>query len=27
VRLDWAVSDEGSSVWAMISQPFSRSGN
>jgi len=27
VRLDWAVSDEGSSVWAMISQPFSRQGN
>ena len=27
VRLDWAVSDEGNSVWAMISQPFSRSGN
>ena len=27
VRLDWAVSDEGSSVWAMISQPFSRPGN
>ncbi len=27
VRLDWAVSEEGSSVWAMISQPFSRQGN
>ncbi|MEN8205168.1 MAG: BamA/TamA family outer membrane protein [Pseudomonadota bacterium] len=27
VRLDWAVSEEGNSVWAMISQPFSRSGN
>ena len=27
VRLDWAISDEGSSVWAMISQPFSRSGS
>ena len=27
VRLDWAVSEEGSSVWAMVSQPFSRSGN
>jgi len=27
VRLDWAVSDEGSSVWAMISQPFARPGN
>jgi outer membrane protein assembly factor BamA len=27
VRLDWAVSDEGNSVWAMISQPFSRQGN
>ena len=26
VRLDWAVSDEGSSVWAMIQQPFSRQG-
>jgi len=26
-RLDFAVSDEGSSVWAMISQPFSRPGN
>lgn len=26
-RLDWAVSDEGNSVWAMISQPFSRPGN
>jgi outer membrane protein assembly factor BamA len=27
VRLDWAVSEEGNSVWAMIEQPFSRSGN
>ena len=27
VRLDWAVSDEGSSIWAMIEQPFSRQGN
>ncbi len=27
VRLDLAFSDEGSSVWAMISQPFSRPGN
>ena len=27
VRLDWAVSEEGSSVWAMVSLPFSRSGN
>jgi hypothetical protein len=27
VRLDWAVSEEGSSVWAMIQQPFSRQGN
>jgi hypothetical protein len=27
VRLDWAVSEEGNSVWAMISQPFSRQGN
>ena len=26
-RLDFAVSDEGSSVWAMFSQPFSRPGN
>lgn len=26
-RLDFAVSDEGGSVWAMISQPFSRPGN
>ncbi len=26
VRLDWAVSEEGNSVWAMISQPFSRQG-
>ena len=26
VRLDWAVSDEGSSIWAMIEQPFSRQG-
>ena len=26
VRLDWAVSEEGSSVWAMIQQPFSRQG-
>jgi len=26
-RLDFAVSEEGSSVWAMISQPFSRPGN
>lgn len=27
VRLDWAVSEEGNSVWAMISHPFSRQGN
>ncbi len=27
VRLDIAVSDEGASAWAMISQPFSRQGN
>ena len=27
VRLDWAVGDEGSSVWAMFAQPFSRQGN
>ncbi len=27
VRLDWAVSEEGNAVWAMISQPFSRQGN
>ncbi len=27
VRLDFAVSDEGSSVWAMIEQPFARQGN
>jgi hypothetical protein len=27
VRLDFAVSDEGSSVWAMFGQPFSRQGN
>jgi outer membrane protein assembly factor BamA len=27
VRLDWAISDEGSSVWAMVSQPFARMGN
>ena len=26
VRLDWAVGDEGSSVWAMFAQPFSRQG-
>jgi hypothetical protein len=26
VRLDWAVSEEGNSVWAMIQQPFSRQG-
>lgn len=24
VRLDWAVSDEDSSIWAMVSQPFAR---
>ncbi len=24
VRLDWAYSEEGSSIWAMVSQPFSR---
>lgn len=24
VRLDWAASDEGSSIWAMVSQPFGR---
>lgn len=24
VRLDWAVSEEGSSVWAMFQQPFAR---
>lgn len=27
VRLDIAVGEEGASVWAMISQPFSRTGN
>lgn len=27
VRLDFAVSDEGASVWAMFAQPFSRQGN
>lgn len=27
VRLDFAVSDESSSVWAMFGQPFSRQGN
>lgn len=27
VRLDFAVSEEGSSVWAMFAQPFSRQGN
>lgn len=27
VRLDWAVSEEGSSIWAMVSHPFSRQGN
>jgi hypothetical protein len=27
VRLDFAVSDEGSSVWAMFGQPFARQGN
>jgi len=27
VRLDWAVGDEGSAVWAMYAQPFSRQGN
>lgn len=26
-RIDFAASDEGGSVWAMISQPFSRPGN
>lgn len=26
VRLDWAVSEEGNSFWAMIQQPFSRQG-
>ncbi len=26
-RLDFAISDEGGSVWAMFSQPFSRPGN
>jgi hypothetical protein len=24
VRLDWSVSEEGNSVWAMYAQPFSR---
>ncbi len=24
LRLDWAVSEEGSSIWAMYSQPFAR---
>ena len=27
VRLDFAVSEEGASVWAMFAQPFSRQGN
>ena len=27
VRLDFATSDEGSSIWAMFGQPFSRQGN
>ncbi len=27
VRLDFAVSEEGPSVWAMFAQPFSRQGN
>lgn len=27
VRLDFAVSEEGASIWAMFAQPFSRQGN
>jgi len=24
LRIDWAISEEGSSIWAMFSQPFAR---